>query len=65
MEDFSAGEKFKQACMIRIYMINKISLVKVAYWIGKFKLGIFQYCDSNIELFSIAPPSVIALPTLR
>ena len=25
----------------------------------------FQYCDSNIELFSIAPPLVIALPTLR
>ena len=25
----------------------------------------FQYCDSNIELFSIAPPLVIAHPTLR
>ena len=25
----------------------------------------FQYCDSNIELFSIAPSLVIALPTLR
>ena len=25
----------------------------------------FQYCDSNIEFFSIAPPLVIALPTLR
>ena len=24
-----------------------------------------QYCDSNIGLFSIAPPLVIALPTLR
>ena len=23
----------------------------------------FQYCDSNIELFSIAPHLVIALPT--
>ena len=25
----------------------------------------FQYCDSNIELFSIAPHLVVALPTLR
>ena len=25
----------------------------------------FQYCDSNIRLFSIAPHLVIALPTLR
>ena len=25
----------------------------------------FQYCDSNIELFFIASPLVIALPTLR
>jgi hypothetical protein len=43
---------------------------KGAYWIGKFKffiyrIGKFQYWDSNIVLFSIAPPLVIALPTLR
>ena len=25
----------------------------------------FQYCDSNIGLFSISPPLVIALPTMR
>ena len=33
-----------------------------------FKRGLldkFQYCDSNIELFSIAPHLVIALQTLR
>ena len=27
--------------------------------------SLFQYCDSNIWLFSIAPPLVIALPTLE
>ena len=29
------------------------------------KIIFFQYCDSNIELFSITPHLVIALPTLR
>ena len=29
------------------------------------RIVIFQYCDSNIGLFSIAPHLVIALPTLR
>ena len=48
---------------------------KVTFWVkGKHILYVvdygglldkFQYCDSNIELFSIAPPLVIDLPTLR
>ena len=29
------------------------------------KMVIFQYCDSNIGLFSINPHLVIALPTLQ
>ena len=29
------------------------------------KCSIFQYCESNIELFSFAPHLAIALPTLR
>ena len=29
------------------------------------KLNIFQYCDSNMEHFSIAFKLVITLPTLR
>ena len=37
---------------------------KGAYWISS-NSSCIQYCDSNIELFSIAPPFVIALPTLR
>ena len=39
-------------------------IVKRAYWIIS-NSSIIQYCDSNIGLFSIAPPLVIALPTLR
>ena len=35
-----------------------------AYWISS-NFSFIQYCDSNIGLFSIAPPLVIALPTLR
>ena len=37
-------------------------------WSSTFYGGLldkFQYCDSNIEFFSTAPPLVIALPTLR
>ena len=37
---------------------------KGAYWISS-NSSFIQYCDSNIGLFSIAPPLVIALPTLR
>ena len=37
---------------------------KGANWISS-NSSIIQYCDSNIGLFSIAPPLVIALPTLR
>ena len=37
---------------------------KGAYWTSS-NSSFIQYCDSNIEqLFSIAPPLVIALPTL-
>ena len=36
--------------------------VKVAYWISS-NSSFIQYCDSNIGLFSIASPLVIALPT--
>ena len=42
----------------------KVKLIKGAYWISSIFLFI-QYCDSNIGLFSIGPPLVIALPTLR
>ena len=38
--------------------------IKGAYWIST-NSSFIQYCDSNIGLFSIAPPLVIALPTLR
>ena len=38
--------------------------IKGAYWISS-NSSFIQYCDSNIGLFSIAPPLVIALPTLR
>jgi hypothetical protein len=38
--------------------------LKGAYWISS-NFSFIQYCDSNIGLFSIAPPLVIALPTLR
>ena len=37
---------------------------KGAYWISS-NSSFIQYCDGNIELFSIAPPLVIDLPTLR
>jgi hypothetical protein len=43
---------------------RKINGFKGAYWISLNFLFI-QYCDSNIELFSIAPHLVIALPNLR
>ena len=38
--------------------------LKGAYWISS-NSSFIQYCDSNIGLFSTAPPLVIALPTLR
>ena len=38
--------------------------IKGAYWISS-NSSFIQYCDSNIGLFSIAPPLVIARPTLR
>ena len=37
--------------------------VKGAYWICS-NSPFIQYCDSNIGLFSIVPPLVIALPTI-
>ena len=33
--------------------------------IGSSNSSFIQYCDSNIGLFFINPPLVIALPTLR
>ena len=44
--------------------IYNCRLFKGAYWISS-NCEFFQYCDSNIGYFSIAPPLVIALPTLR
>ena len=44
--------------------VNNIMNIKGAYWISS-NSSFIQYCDSNIRLFSIAPPLVIALPTLR
>ena len=38
-------------------------LLKGPFWISSYS-SFIQYCDSNIGLFSIAPPLVIALPTL-
>ena len=38
--------------------------VKGAYWKSP-NSSFIQYCDSNIGIFSIAPPLVIALSTLR
>ena len=40
--------------------VNKLisrSFVKGAYWIGS-NSSFIQYCDSNIGLFSIAPPFI-------
>ena len=37
---------------------------KGAYWISS-NSSFIQYCDRSIGLFSIAPPLVVALPTLR
>ena len=48
--------------MIR-YQAPKCPILKGAYWISP-NSSFIQYCDSNIGLFSIAPPLVIALPTL-
>ena len=47
-----------------------IALLKGAYWIiQRFVvhyqiLNLYQYCDSNIELFSLASYKTIALPTI-
>ena len=38
--------------------------IKGAYWISSSS-SFIQYWDSNVGLFSIAPPLVITLPTLR
>ena len=43
---------------------SRLLNVKEAYWISS-NSSFIQYCDSNIGLFSIAPPLVIDLPTLR
>ena len=40
--------------------IVKDQIIKGAYWISSNSLFI-QYCESNIGLFSIAPPLVVAL----
>ena len=45
------------------YKVSK-HLVNGAYWISSNSWFI-QYCESNIVLFSNAPPLVIALQTLR
>ena len=59
---------------IQIYIIEKtilhetnILLVPEKYEItfSTIDLHIFQYCDSNIELFSMVPYLVLVLPTLR
>ena len=42
----------------------KNPIFKGAYWISSYS-SFIQHCDSNIGLFSIAPPLIIALPTLR
>ena len=47
-----------------IIFSSAVQDIKWAYWIGS-NSSFIQYCDSNIGLFSIAPPLVIALPTLR
>ena len=49
-----------------IFMSNHhfFGAIKGTYWISP-NSSFIQYCDSNIGLFSIAPPLVIALPTLR
>ena len=44
--------------------VKWVMIIKGAYWISS-NSSFIQYCDSNIGLFSIAPPLVIALPTLR
>ena len=47
-----------------LYILEASLPVKGAYWISS-NPSVIQYCDSNIGLFSIALPLVIALPTLR
>ena len=53
----NVGESPEASCRDTLYLKSKYYL--------KGLLDKFQYCDSNIELFSIAPHLVIALPTLR
>ena len=52
--------------LTKLFYLEKIRgfFIKGAYWITSIS-SIIQYCDSNIGLFSIAPPFIIALPTLR
>ena len=49
---------------IQITVTQLMRWFKGAYWISS-NCDFYQYCDSNIGLFSIDPPLVIALPTLR
>ena len=56
-------------CLFLIKCYTKVKLIAIkhdikgAYWISS-NSSFIQYCDSNIGLFSIAPPLVIALPTI-
>ena len=49
---------------IKGFYKHRYGEIKGAYWISS-NSSIIQYCDSNIGLFFIALPLVIALPTLR
>ena len=61
-----AGTKMHKCLIAKLILILYIICKKFkgAYWISSNSLFI-QYCGSNIGLFSIAPPLVIAFPTLQ
>ena len=62
--DFAERQSKKMLPIIIKSAVRISAELKGAYWISS-NSSFIQYCDSNIGLFSIAPPLVIALPTLR
>ena len=55
----SCISKIRDANVQNVDLISSLSF-KVAYWISS-NSSFIQYCDSNIGLFSFAPPLDIAL----
>ena len=58
------GHTFLLDLLFSCFFDNPNILKGLIGWVSS-NCEFFQYCDSNIEFFFIAPPLVIALPTLR